>query len=118
MVHRKSDKAHVSVDSQDDEVAPTIFERLFGRSSASEVSTTSYSISDEDDSIGSDTNTRQSTLSETDTASDIASESAAELTKDERLLLRFDRELRSKHRGACKAMTVSYLLLFIDEDSG
>jgi hypothetical protein len=78
-----------------EEVKASIFQRLFAPASAG----TSYS-QDDDGSAESEANL--STLS-VSTASHDSRDEESEKTG----LHKFDRELRTRHRGACKNMTVS-----------
>lgn len=74
----------------------SMFERLFAPAS---LDTSVSSHSDDDQSMGSKSNL--STLSgSTDGSGDSSDSSSAGIRQ-------FDRELRAKHRGACKNMTVS-----------
>lgn len=87
-----------SIESKEnDEGKPSFFSGLFAPGSAD----TSGSSSD-DDSAGSSTN--QSTLSDSEDETDTLTQTTASKGA---ALERFDRELRAKHRAACKSMTVS-----------
>lgn len=56
------------------------------------------------------TRTYCSTVSASETESDMSGSDEDSTSPD---LIRFDRELRAKHRGACKNMTVSVMLCFL-----
>jgi hypothetical protein len=96
----KQAKMSYEADSIEEEAKPSIFTRLFGET-GSAASSYSHSDDDEDDTLDTDTklSTRSGSSNET---------SDNDETEDgDRELARFDRDLRAKHRGACKNMTVS-----------
>ncbi len=98
MAKEKTENQSVAtVDTSDKESTKgTMFERLFAPQSAD---TSVSSASDDERSLESHSNV--STLSGTSGGSDDSSCSSSRSTH------RFDRELRAKHKNACKNMTVS-----------
>jgi hypothetical protein len=82
------------VEPVEEEAEPSIFMRFFGETGTP----SSYSDTDDDEEDTVGTNKTDSTE-----ASD-----NEETNDGDRELARFDRDLRAKHRGACKNMTVSY----------
>jgi hypothetical protein len=93
----RSDRSQETPETEE-EGKTSIFQRLFAPGS---VDTSVSSQSNEDDSAGSETNL--STLSGSSGESD---DGSSDNSDSEGGLQRFDRELRAKHRGACKNMTV------------
>jgi len=87
----KQAKKSFEAKSVEEEEKPSIFMRLFG-----ETGTPSYSDSDDEDATLGTNNTDSTGTSDNDETDD-----------GDRELARFDRDLRAKHRGACKNMTVS-----------
>ena len=79
-------------ESVEEEASPSIFMRLFGETDTP----SSYSDSDDEDATLGTNNTDSTGASDNDETDD-----------GDRELARFDRDLRAKHRGACKNMTVS-----------
>jgi hypothetical protein len=87
----KEAKTSYEAESVEEEAKPSIFTRFFGETGTH--ASSDYD-SDDDDTLG--TNTGSSEETENDETDD-----------GDRELARFDRDLRAKHRGACKNMTVS-----------
>jgi hypothetical protein len=95
----KATRSLETAESEEEAKAGSIFQRLFAPASVG----TSYS-QDDDGSAGSETHL--STLSAS-TASHDSSDGETENQDSKVDLQKFDRELRARHRGACKNMTVS-----------
>ena len=100
---KKSSRSYVSEESEEDEAKNSIFHRLFLQAANGGFS----SKSDDGESDGSRTLVSDAdSASSSDDQSEGADSARREESEEDRELQKFDRELRAKHRGACKNMTV------------
>jgi hypothetical protein len=101
---KKSSRTYVSEESEEDDAKNSIFHRLFLQAANGG----SISKSDDGESDGSRTLVSETeSASSSDDQTEGADSAGQENSEEDRELQKFDRELRAKHRGACKNMTVS-----------
>ena len=99
MAKGKRQKSGKTVSTEDNDGNPSLFQRLFGETGSDAAS---YST----ESVDSATRHSQVSASSSENSED-DTEERTETTETDREQQRFDRELRAKHRGACKNMAVS-----------
>jgi hypothetical protein len=103
---KKSSRTYVSEESEEDDAKNSIFHRLFLQAANGG----SIYKSDDGESDGSGTLVSEAeSASSSDDQTEGGDSVGQEESEEDRELQKFDRELRAKHRGACKNMTVSRL---------